>query len=241
MNTWIGNDKDISEGNSMASIRNHDFFCSWSGGKDSCLALYHAIRNGGRPTYLLTMLGEDRQRSMSHGLPITIFQEQAKALGIPLITRATSWDRYEETFLSALKEITQNGIEFGVFGDIDLEEHLQWCQRVCLAEGVRPYHPLWKRDRRHLLDEFVGLGFKATIIAVRLGVLDEGFLGKILCQQVIQEIEGSGIDASGEAGEYHTVVTDGPIFSSPIQLEVRGPVQKNGCMLLDVSPVSRDP
>lgn len=222
----------------MASIRNHGFFCSWSGGKDSCLALYHAIQNGGRPRYLLTMLVEDGQRSMSHGLPITVFQEQANAIGIPLITRPTSWDRYEETFLSALDEIKRNEIEFGVFGDIDLEEHLQWCQRVCSAEGVQPYHPLWKRDRRHLLNEFVGLGFKATIIAVRRGVLDEAFLGKILSQEVIQEIEASGIDASGEAGEYHTVVTDGPIFSSPVRLEIRDRVQKDGCILLSVFPVS---
>jgi uncharacterized protein (TIGR00290 family) len=224
----------------MKSIRDHNFFCSWSGGKDSCLALYHAIQNGGSPKYLLTMLAEDSQRSMSHGLPITLFQEQAKALGIPLIARPTSWDDYEDTFLSTLHEFKKNGVEFGVFGDIDLEKHLQWCQRVCFTKNIHPYHPLWKRGRRELLDEFVGLGFKATIIAVRQGVLDESFLGRILSEEAIQEIEDVGIDASGEAGEYHTVVTDGPIFSHPVHLEIGKQVYHDGCLLLDVSPATID-
>jgi diphthine-ammonia ligase len=219
----------------MRSIKGHRFFCSWSGGKDSCLALYHAIQNRGRPGFLVTMMGEDGRRSMSHGLPITVFQEQASAIGIPLITRHTSWDRYEETFLLSLHELKQKGIEFGAFGDIDVQEHLEWCRRVCAAEDIYPYHPLWKRDRRELLDEFVALKFKATIIAVRQGVLDEGFLGKIISAGVIRELEASGIDPSGETGEYHTVVTDGPIFSHPIQLEIRDRVLRDGCLVLDVS------
>lgn len=222
----------------MRSIRDHSFFCSWSGGKDSCLALYHAMGSGGRPKYLLTMLAEDGRRSMSHGLPITIFQEQAKALGIQLVTRPTTWDRYEETFLLTLHEFKQEGVEFGVFGDIDLEEHLQWCQRVCSTEDIRPYHPLWKRSRRELLDEFVHLDFKATLIAVKQGQLEESLLGSILSEEVIRQIEDSGIDASGEAGEYHTVVTDGPIFSHPIDLEIRDPIHQDGYLLLDVSPAT---
>lgn len=177
---------------------------------------------------------------MSHGLPITMFQEQAKALGIPLITRPTSWEKYEASFLFTLHELKQKGIEFGVFGDIDLEGHLQWCQRVCSTENIRPYHPLWKRNGRDLLDEFVKVGFEATIIAIKQGVLDKSFLGRSLSAEVICEIEDSGIDASGEAGEYHTVVTDGPIFFHPIHLEIRGQVQQEGCLLLDVSPATID-
>jgi len=78
----------------MISIKNYPFFCSWNGGKDSALALYRAIQEGGKPRALLTMLREDGKKSRSYGLPINLIQKQALCLDIPLITCATSWDNY---------------------------------------------------------------------------------------------------------------------------------------------------
>ena len=114
----------------MILTKNSPFFCSWSGGKDSCLALYNAICQGGKPRFLLTMLVEDGKRSRAHGLPVTVLEKQDSAMGIPLRVRSTSWDDYEQTFISALMEFKKDGVQAGVFGDIDLEAHLQWTQRV---------------------------------------------------------------------------------------------------------------
>ena len=219
----------------MTSIKDCPFFCSWSGGKDSCLALYKAIQNGGIPKALLTMLTEDGERTRSHGLPVGVVQCQAKALGIPLIVRKSSWNDYEGNFLSAISKFKRDGVEHGVFGDIDLEPHLQWVERVCSSAAIQPYEPLWKRERTDLLNEFLSLGFKATIIAIKQGALDNSFLGRILDQQVISAIEKAGCDASGEKGEYHTLVTDGPIYSSAIHIKTRGHVIHDGYCFLDVS------
>ena len=219
----------------MTSIKDYPFFCSWSGGKDSCLAFYKAIQNGGIPKALLTMLTEDAERTRSHGLPVGVVQCQAEALGIPLIVRKSSWNDYEENFLSDISNFKRDGIEYGVFGDIDLEPHLQWVERVCSSVAIQPYEPLWKRERPDLLNEFLSLGFKAMIIAIKQGALDNSFLGRILDQQVITNIEKAGCDASGEKGEYHTVVTDGPIYSSPIHIETRGQAIHDGYCFLDVS------
>ena len=93
----------------MESVNGLSLFCSWSGGKDSCLALYHAVRNGGKADRLLTMLEENGERSRSHGLPLTLLQQQAEALSIPLIVRSTSWDDYEATFISTLREFKEEG------------------------------------------------------------------------------------------------------------------------------------
>lgn len=79
-----------------------DLVCSWSGGKDSTLALDLAIEEGGRPRALLTMLTEDGKRSRSHGLPITVLAAQAEALGIDLTTQGTSWAAYTGTFVHEL-------------------------------------------------------------------------------------------------------------------------------------------
>jgi len=216
------------------AVGNYSFFSSWSGGKDSCLALYRAIQAEGEPRILLTMLVEDEERSRSHGLPVSVIQQQSAALGIPLVVRGASWSNYEEKFTRAISEFKENGIDTGVFGDIDLEDHRVWVERVCSSVNIRASLPLWLEPRRNLVEEFIRLGFKATIIAVKDGVLDRKFLGKELDETVVSELESLGVDAAGEEGEFHTVVTDGPIFSAPIKLELKEQVLRDGYWFQDV-------
>ncbi len=219
----------------MTSIEGCPFFCSWSGGKDSCLALYRAIQGKGIPEALFTMLTEDGERSGSHGLPVDLIKAQSEALGIPLVVCESSWADYEDNFLSVIRRFKEGGIECGVFGDIDLDAHLEWVERVCSSEAIRPYEPLWKEERQDILEEFLDLGFKATVIVTKEGTLDNSFLGRTLDLKVIADMVEAGIDASGEEGEYHTVVTDGPIFSFPICLEKKEKVFRDGYWFLDVS------
>lgn len=200
-------------------MEDRGFFCSWSGGKDSCLALYRATREGGRPRFLVNMLEDDGRSSRGHGLPVEVLGQQALSIGVPLVARATSWEGYESAFLSVLEEHKGEGVEAGVFGDIELEEHREWLSRVCSIAGVEPHFPLWGMRRNDLLEELFDTGFIATIVAVKEGVLDNRFLGRTLDGALLREFEELGIDACGEEGEYHTVVTDGPIFSTPLLLK----------------------
>ena len=223
----------------MTPIKGKTFFCSWSGGKDSCLALYLAIQNGGVPEALLTMLQEDGKRSRAHGLPVPVLKQQALALGIPLVTCKSSWDSYEQNFLDIISEFKKEGVEYGVFGDIDLEAHLEWVERVCSSVQIQSYEPLWKTPRRDLLDKFFQLGFKATIIAVKQGTLDSSFLGRTLNDEVITEMENAGIDASGEEGEYHTVVTNGPIFRHAVAIKKGEHILRESYCFLDISAIRK--
>ena len=222
----------------MTSIKDQPFFCSWSGGKDSCLALYHAVKSGGIPEALFTMFREDGERSRSHGLTVDVIQQQAQALGIPLSVCNASWDEYEDHFLSAIRNFSERKIGYGVFGDIDLDPHIEWVERVCSAAAIKPYEPLWKRPRHELLEEFLYLGFTATIVVVKQEALDMSFLGRQLDRNLILEMEKVGIDASGEEGEYHTIVTGGPLFSDPIQIKSKGRIARNGYCFLDVEAVT---
>ena len=216
-------------------IEGLSFFCSWSGGKDSCLALYHAIQTGGRPRYLFTMMTEDDRTSRSHGLPRSLLEQQARQLGIPIVFRSATWDEYEATFLAALHEFKAEGVEAGVFGDIDVESHRDWCLRVCNSSGLQPCHPLWKRPRHELLEEFVDLQFKARIVVTKADKLGSEWLGRIIDHDTIGKLEKAGIDASGELGEYHTVVTDGPIFQSETLLRTQETVLHDGYWFLKLS------
>jgi diphthine-ammonia ligase len=216
-------------------IDGRQFFCSWSGGKDSCLALYHAIQSGCKPHSLLTILSEDGVTSRSHGLPKPLIEEQARSLGVQPVFRSASWHQYEVEFVSALRQFKKVGIDVGVFGDIDVDSHREWVKRVCGVAGIIPVHPLWKRDRRELLEEFIGLGFRAQIVVINEQKMDKGFLGKIIEAHTIAEMERAGIDPSGELGEYHTVVTDGPIFSSNMEIRSGSERHHEGYWFLEIS------
>lgn len=199
-------------------LNGRKFFCSWSGGKDSCLALYRARQRGGVPKRLLTMFTSDGSRSRSHGLPLAVLEAQAAALGLPLTTGRASWNDYEAVFLSRLAELRAEGLRDGIFGDIDLEPHRQWVKGVCGQHAITAHLPLWQEARRDLLAEFIGNGFAATIVAVNDERLPRSFLGRELNWSTVTELEAAGVDACGEEGEFHTVVTAGPLFAGPVRL-----------------------
>jgi uncharacterized protein (TIGR00290 family) len=180
-------------------------------------------------------MAEDGLKSRAHRLPKTLFEKQALSLGIPIIFRPTSKDNYKSVLTSALQELKKKGVEMGVYGDIDLEQHLKWIKQVGSTAKIEPFEPLWLMERRSVVNEFLSLGFKATIIAVKQDVMGTSFLGRTLNTKVLDEMEKSGIDASGEGGEFHTVVIDGPIFSSSIQLETHETIFINGYAYLNVT------
>jgi diphthine-ammonia ligase len=210
--------------------------CSWSGGKDSALALELAIEAGTQVTALLTMLDESAERSRSHGLPRAILAAQAAALGLPLVFRAAAWPGYTRAFADGLNEATCARCSSCIFGDIDIAAHRAWCEQVCASAGLLARHPLWQRDRRELLQELLERGWTAVIVVVREAVLDRRFLGRRLDRQLIDELDARGIDVCGENGEFHTVVTDGPLFAKPLEIEAGGEFSVGGCVALQLDP-----
>jgi len=182
------------------------------------LALQLAIDKGATPGALLTMLDESGVRSRSHGLPLGVLEAQASALGLPLVTRSTTWDNYIAAFIDALKQLAADGCGECIFGDIDIESHRQWCESACAAAGLSARLPLWQRARRELLDEFIRRGYTAMIVAVRNEKLSPDFLGRRIDRRLVHELEALGVDASGENGEVHTLVIDGALFSKTLQV-----------------------
>jgi len=122
-------------------------FVSWSGGKETSLACYKAIQDESlKVKYLLNMVSEDGRRSRSHGVSAALLKAQSDAMGIPIIQRKTTWESYEEVFKEAVSKLKKEGIEIGVFGDIDLQGHRDWVERVSKEIEIKPLLPLWKED-----------------------------------------------------------------------------------------------
>jgi diphthine-ammonia ligase len=189
-------------------------FASWSGGKDGCLAAYRAKIGGRDIRYLLNMVSEDGQRSCSHGIRASIIKKQAAALGIPIVQRPTTTETYEAVFTETLREFRRDGIGGGVFGDIDFNAHREWIERVCRTAGIVPYLPLWLESQSELMEEFIDVGFKAVVVAVKADLLRKEVLGRTVDREFMSYVTGlnKGITPCGEAGEYHTLVVDGPLF-----------------------------
>jgi uncharacterized protein (TIGR00290 family) len=201
-----------------------NFAVSYSGGKDSALALYRMITQGHRPVAMITTVDYTQDRSWFHGIQSELLNKVSESLNIPMIICACKPEEYTESFEDALKKSKNLGAEACVFGDIDIEVHSEWNNARCDAAGLKCILPLWQEEREALVKEFIDCGFKAVIKIVQLKALDESFLGKILTYELIEQIKSTGSDPCGENGEYHTFVYDGPIFSSPVSFSVKGTV-----------------
>lgn len=191
---------------------------SWSGGKDSCLALWRARQSGLTVRRLITALDEAGASSRSHGVPPELLQAQADALGTGIRFYETSWKNYEEKFVATLRTALDDGITDAVFGDIDLLPHREWEEKVCAQAGIAPHLPLWGEPRRKLVDEFLSLGFKAVVVCVNGSYLGEDFCGREFDAAFLADLPAD-VDACGENGEFHTFVYDGPAFSRPVAFE----------------------
>lgn len=210
---------------------------SWSGGKDSCLALARELMSGRPLTCLVTMLTEDGERSRSHGLSRNVLQAQAEALGVPLLTASATWNDYEAAFIRLLRQARELGAATAVFGDIDIPRHRAWEEGVCTAAGLVPSLPLWQEERLTLLDEWWARGFEALLVVAREGAVDRRYLGRILDRATAGELAATGIDPCGENGEFHTLVTAGPLFKQPLRIELREQILRSGCWFQDVATV----
>ncbi|MFA5361849.1 MAG: diphthine--ammonia ligase [Candidatus Omnitrophota bacterium] len=206
------------------------FAVSWSGGKDSCLALHKALGCGYKVKCLLNFVSRGTKRGCFHGIETRLMQAQARAIGIPLVQKEVSPDMnaYEQEFKSAVSELKEQGIKGMVFGDIYLDEHKQWVERVCFEIGIIPLEPLWNLPAEDVLREFIDLGYKAVVVSAKEDIPLNEFVGKVLDKDILNELKRRNICPCGENGEFHTFVVDGPLFQKRIKIRESEPVLKEG-------------
>jgi uncharacterized protein (TIGR00290 family) len=194
------------------------FAGSWSGGKDSCLALHRAVAAGGELVKLLCLVDEEARRVLGHGLPVEVVQAQAERLGCELELCPTSWHDYEPRWTAALCRQPAHGVAAVVFGDLSLARHRRWERAACAGAGLRPVWPLWHEREAALSAELLSTGTRALITCLRTDPLPRALLGRELDEEVAAEIAAAGADPLGEHGEFHTAVVDAPLFARPVRL-----------------------
>lgn len=201
--------------------------CSWSGGKDSCFALMQAMQLGYTPKVLLNVLNEEGKISRSHGIPSSILEAQARAGRLPVHLISSSWQDYEMNFTTALGILNEKyQLTHAVFGDIDLQPHRDWEEKVCANAGLTAVLPLWQQDRRNLVLQMLEAGIQTMIVSCN-ETMGEKYIGRVITPSLVDELESMGIDACGENGEFHTLVLDCPLFDHPVTATVKEKVLHN--------------
>ncbi|RFU68691.1 diphthine--ammonia ligase [Bacillus sp. V59.32b] len=194
---------------------------SWSGGKDGCMALHRLIEQGNSVKCLFTTLPEDIDgRTFGHGEKAESINLQGEALGIPVEFIHCSFKTYTEDVKNALIHLRNKyGLDAVAFGDLYLQEHRDWGEKVCEQIGLDAVYPLWMLEDEVLpaLKMFVESGYKATVIRIRDDKLPVSWLGRELDGSFFADIQKEDVCPMGEAGEYHTYVYDGPLFQRKIE------------------------
>lgn len=206
---------------------------SWSGGKDSALALY-ALREdeGVEVAGLLTTVTHEYDRVSVHGVRRALLHEQARRVGLPLVEiwldPGSTNEAYEAAFLGALAELggREPGVARIAFGDLFLRDVREYRERLLAGSGFTPLFPLWGLDTARLAKRFVRDGFAARLVCVDTHQLDGSFAGRAFDGRFLSDLPAD-VDPCGERGEFHTFVSDGPVFSSAVPYRVGGTVLRD--------------
>jgi uncharacterized protein (TIGR00290 family) len=210
---------------------------SWSGGKDSALALWTMRAEGIEPVALLTTLTEDHDRISMHAVRRELLESQAAAVDVPvvevLIPAACTNEVYEERMAAALDSPRLADVEEIAFADLFLEDIRAYREERLGAIGRRASFPVWGRETGPLARTFVDAGFAATLVCIDPRQLDASFAGRALDADLLRDLP-DGVDPCGENGEFHTFVSAGPIFSAPVPIEHGETVERDGFVFHDL-------
>jgi len=208
----------------------------WSGGKDSCFACYKAKQQGYQIVSVVNFTNSDGCDSVSHGLSANIIQRQAGLIDIPLLQKAMPRKGYTDEFKVLVEELkVKEGIEGIVFGDIYLQEHRDWIDKVCGELKVEAILPIWTNDTEKLIRDIIDSGFKSIVVSARKDILGEEWLGREIDGGFVKDLKALGnFDLCGEKGEFHTFVYDGPLFNEKVGFTKGSKTLRDGRWFLEV-------
>jgi uncharacterized protein (TIGR00290 family) len=217
---------------------------SWSGGKDSAMALHRLQRD---PEFeviaLLTTVTEEYERISMHGVRRELLQRQAQSIGLPLeevrIPPQCVNAIYEQRMGAAIERFRGQSVRHVAFGDIFLEDLRAYREQKLLTADMTAIFPIWKVDTRELAARFLNEKFRAVAVCIDPRKLDRSFAGRELDESFFRDLP-PGVDPCGENGEFHTYVFDGPIFRAPIALQTGSVVERDSFVFCDVLPASKE-
>lgn len=195
-------------------------YFNWSSGKDSALALYYLLQDDRYAVdELITTINSHYNRVSMHGLRKELLIAQTEAINITSnlieLPEMPSMEIYEQKMLETVSRLKNEGFTHSAFGDIFLEDLRIYREEQLAKQNLKAIFPIWKRDTKELINEFLDLGFKTIVVCANSKYFNEDFVGTVIDKNFIDNLP-EGVDPCGENGEFHTFCFDGPIFKNPI-------------------------
>ncbi len=214
-------------------------FLNWSSGKDAMWSLHQLQEENLAIKKLVTTINTQTNRVSMHGLRRNLLEQQAKALNLPLylieLNGKASMEAYTKVMHKHLQVLQKEGFTHSVYGDILLEDLREYREAELANFSIKPVFPLWKKDTKQLMLDFIDAGYKAVVITANANYLDKSFCGRTINKQFLQDLPAN-VDWCGENGEFHTFVYDGPLFSNSVKfrkgeviMKDYGPSKKTDC------------
>jgi uncharacterized protein (TIGR00290 family) len=218
---------------------------SWSGGKDSALALYELLRSAEWEVVgLLTSVADQYRRVSHHGVREELLDEQAEALGLPLDKLRLTFrdgpctnEMYERLVGDKLAEYVARGVRHVAHGDLFLADLRAYRERNLAKLDMTGVFPIWGRDTRKLVEDFQDWGFRSVLCCVEGSKLDASFVGRQIDRRLLADLPPD-VDPAGENGEYHSFVYAGPIFERSLAIELGEVVTRDNRHYIDLVSAS---
>jgi uncharacterized protein (TIGR00290 family) len=174
-----------------------------------------------------------------HGVREEILDRQAASVGLPCrkvrIPAGCGNADYEKAMGDAVEVARRDGVTSVVFGDLFLEDVRAYRERMLAATGLTPLFPLWGRDTAALAGQMVAVGLEAMVVCVDPKKLPRSFAGRAFDRAFLSDLP-PGVDPCGENGEFHTCVTGGPMFATPLCVAPGEIVERDGFVFADLLP-----
>lgn len=210
---------------------------SWSSGKDCAWALHRLRQQGRAVSALFTTLNAAADRVAMHGVRRELLEAQAGAAGLPLHIIPLPWPcsnaQYEQIMADFLKQAQSAVVTHMAFGDLFLQDIRAYREKNLADTGIEPLFPVWGQPTDQLAREMLLAGVSARLTSVDLAKLEPSFAGRNYDAALLADLPGS-VDPCGENGEFHTFVTDGPMFEGPVNVEAGEIVMRDGFAFADL-------
>jgi len=222
--------------------------CLFSGGKDSCYALYQALSLGWEVVTLVSVQPRKPESWMFHYPATDWCWLQSEALELPLVIVDSSGMKEKE--LNDLKEVLVDlksflRIEGLVSGAVESNYQKTRLDRLCGDIGVKGLAPLWHMDPVSLVRAEIDAGFEIVITFCGALGLTKEWIGRKLDLKCLEEIielnKKYGVHPAFEGGEAETFVLDGPMFKKIIQILKSKAVWENDSGQLIIEEASLKP
>ena len=213
------------------------YLASWSGGKDSCLAVMRALGEGMEVSHLMHFV----RAANVHGVSPELISLQGSLTKMGIVQREVPDGDFERHFKETVRGVAGPGLKGMVFGDIYLEAHREWIERVCGELGIEAVLPLWGDDTEALVYEFLDAGFETLVVSGKTELIESRWLGKRLDKDFVDYLKTRGLDPCGEDGEYHTLVTGGPLFRGNINVTGGSVSRRHGHWFYDIEDYELHP